>query len=81
MTVRGLRGFGLELPQTIRLFPSRCMSILACQLHLCPVTKALRKAYNEALQVIAAGPRHAFSRGMLTGMRALGASSECLDID
>eukprot|EP00959_Pyramimonas_sp_CCMP1952_P222683 4655393-Pyramimonas_sp.AAC.1 len=81
MAVRRLRGLGLGLPQTIRLFHSHCMSILACQLQLCPVTKALREAFTEALQVIAAGPRHAFSREMLTGMRALGASLECLEID
>eukprot|EP00959_Pyramimonas_sp_CCMP1952_P232608 4861168-Pyramimonas_sp.AAC.1 len=69
MAVRRLRGLGLGLPQTIRLFHSHCMSILAYQLQLCPVTTALRKAYNEALHVITAGPRHAFSREMLTGMR------------
>ena len=81
MTVRRLRGLGLGLPQTIRLFHSHAMSLLGYQLQLCPITPPLRKAYNEALQVITAGPRHAFSREMLTGLRALGASLECLDLD
>ena len=31
--------------------------------------------------MVTAGPRHAFSREMLTGLRALGASLECLDLD
>ena len=38
MTVRRLRGLGLGLPQTIRLFHSHAMSLLAYQLQLCPVT-------------------------------------------
>eukprot|EP00959_Pyramimonas_sp_CCMP1952_P360065 7539301-Pyramimonas_sp.AAC.1 len=66
---------------TLELLHARCMSLLACQLQLCPVTPALLKACSEALQVVTAGSRRAFPREMLTGLQALGASTERLGLD
>eukprot|EP00959_Pyramimonas_sp_CCMP1952_P057304 1195914-Pyramimonas_sp.AAC.1 len=57
------------------------MSRQASQLQLCPVTKQLRRAYNEASQLSTGGPRSGLLPGGVDLTSCLGASLEVLDVD
>ena len=75
-----IRALGHGLASSSSAYRSRAVSVLHHVAQLLPPSAEVLKAEARMLQLLAAGPRHSFSRLMLVGMDEIGGGCNFPDL-